>query len=91
MNNTIKTGQQAIDSTTPENLTGVGGNNSVIRVKSLKTNTGIIYVGDSTVSTGTGYPLDPGESLELEMQSMRKVYFLATVDEEKIAWEALSA
>lgn len=91
MNNTIKTGQQAIDSTVPEILTGVGGNSSGIVVKNLSTNTGVIYMGPSGVTTSTGYPLDPGESVSLDMQSVRQVYFLAEVDEEKVAWAALSA
>jgi len=57
-------------------------------------NTGIIYVGNSDVTAGTtaatdGIPLEPGESLFIEIDNPNKLYGIADVANQKIFWSAI--
>lgn len=37
-------------------------------LKARSSNSGVVYLGTSTVTTSTGYALEPGESLEISKQ-----------------------
>lgn len=93
MNNSIRVGQQAIDSTIPEKLDNVPSNCTGFMVKNLVTNTGAIALSNlSTVTLLTGYLLQPGESIPFEMQNPgNHIYYIAEVDEEKVCWIAVLA
>lgn len=55
--------------------------------------TGIIYVGDdgsNDVSATTGYPLEAGESVELELANLNQLWFDASVSGEKACWLKLN-
>lgn len=53
-------------------------------VKALKSNTGIIYIGDVTVAAANGYELDPGEAVGVDAVSLQNAYFDGTVNSDKI-------
>lgn len=55
-------------------------------IKSPKSNTGIIYIGDITVDVDRGYPLSAGEELVIEIDNLAKIYAIPTVDEEKLVF-----
>lgn len=53
-------------------------------VKALKGNTGALYLGDSTVTTGTGFELQPGEAISMDILGLGKVYFIGANTADKL-------
>ena len=53
------------------------------------TNTGYMYVGDDgtpDVSSATGFPLAPGDYLEIELPNLNRLYVDASVSGEELCW-----
>lgn len=61
---------------------------SGVTVKALHGNTGMIYVGPSGVSSTTGYVLDAGESVFIEVGNLASVYVDAEVSGETCCYVA---
>jgi len=49
-------------------------------------NTGIIYVGGTNVSATIGIALYAGDTYSLDIENLRDIYVLASVDGEDIQW-----
>ena len=49
-------------------------------------NTGIIYVGGSSVTSANGIALYPGDTYSLDIDDANKIYVLSSVDAEDIAF-----
>lgn len=60
-----------------------------VQVKSLTANTGLIYIGNSDVSSTKCYPLSPGESIFLPVGVTDSLYALAAVNNEKVHYVIL--
>lgn len=60
----------------------------VVTVKALPTNTGLIYVGNSTVSAGNGHVLSPRESVPIEIDNLNRIYIDAQVNGEGVSYLA---
>lgn len=72
---------QVITSGTPQALSLVPVTPTVWSVKAPSTNATLIYVGDALVTTSTGYPLGPGETLEIDRRPQAgAVYDLTPAD-----------
>lgn len=56
-----------------------------ITVKAAITNTGVLYVGGSTVDANA-YDLQAGESITLAVTDASLIYHMASVDAQKIEW-----
>lgn len=64
-----------------------------VKVRALTTNTGAIYIGDSTVSASIGYPLAAGVELDLDdllssdsdVIDISKIYIDSAVNGEGVA------
>lgn len=65
-----------------------------VTLKAAATNTGTLYIGDSSsVTAGTtgstdGFPLEPGESVTLPVNNPNLLYAIASVANQKIFWVA---
>ena len=73
----IVVGSKSLTSTDGGTQLSVSSNlGSGINVKADANNTGIVYVGTQTVSrsVGNGYPLDPGESIFLEISNANLIF-----------------
>lgn len=57
-----------------------------VLVKALSTNSGIVYVGKTGVTTGTGYELTAGEVVMIEADNVNKVYGIASAADQKVCW-----
>lgn len=71
------------------NTHGVLGNGllaSGVRVKALHANTGWIYVGQDGVTATTGYVLDAGEDVFLEVDNLADVYICPSVNGEGVSY-----
>lgn len=57
-----------------------------VTVKALTTNTGLVYVGDSSVSSANGFELQAGESVSIDIDNTNKVYFDVSVNGEGVTY-----
>jgi len=71
--------------TTAVQLTGQGNAIRGILVKALTDNEGTVYVGTSKVTTSNGFPLEGGDSIELEVSDPSKIYAVASDADQVIA------
>lgn len=74
--------------------TAVQGTNApgnLFILKAHPDNTDAVWVGNDDaaspdVSSSTGFPLDPGESMVIEVPNLNNLWFDADVNGEKICW-----
>lgn len=57
-----------------------------VTVKAMSTNTGIVYVGATGVTTGTGFELTAGESITLAIDDANKVYAIGSAAAQSVSW-----
>jgi hypothetical protein len=57
-------------------------------VKALPTNTGVIYVGGSTVSSADGFVLSANESVSLDIDNVNHIWIDAEFSLEGVTWMA---
>lgn len=62
---------------------------SSVSVKALSTNTGIVYVGDSSVSSSNGRELEAGESLDIDIANLNSVWFDVGVNGEGVSYACI--
>jgi hypothetical protein len=65
-----------------------------VQLRAADANTGVVYVGKSTVTTDSadatdGYPLAAGESLFVPVDDASKIYLRATAASQKVFWFAI--
>lgn len=88
---TFKHGQNTdIDSGADEQI--VVATNAATRgvvIKAMPENTGIIYIGLSGVTSTTGFPLEAGETVTIPVDDADKIYALASIDNQALAWIAV--
>jgi hypothetical protein len=76
--------------------TAVKGSNVPGRLFSLKghtDNTEAVWVGNDgaeDVSAATGYPLDPGQAVTINVANLNQLWFDADVSTEKVCWLKLN-
>lgn len=76
-----------VDSGASEQIVGASNfANKGVLVKAFSTNTGIIYIGNSGVTVANGVPLLPGESITIPQDDANKVYVIASIDNQQLAW-----
>jgi hypothetical protein len=61
-----------------------------VTVKALSTNTGIIYVGDASVASTTGFQLLPGESVSMDIADLATVNLDSSVNGESVTYLAVN-
>lgn len=57
-----------------------------VTVKAKKTNTGLIYVGASSVNSSTGFILSPGDSVSVDIDDLSDVYIDSSVNGEGVSY-----
>ena len=62
--------------------TAIGG----VIVRANLTNTGIIYIGDSTVSSSNGFELDRGSTITYPIDNLSKVFIDSSVSGEGVSY-----
>jgi hypothetical protein len=83
----LSTGQATVVTAGVRVQLGTGVVNSGILVKALSTNTGIVYVGNSTVSSSNGFPLSADQVLVLDkVGKLSDIYVDASVNTQKVAY-----
>lgn len=74
---TVYNGTKTCPTVTSEAIDGTQAISSVT-IKALSTNTGIVYVGNSTVTTANGFELLAGESVSLDCDNLNDVYVIGS-------------
>jgi hypothetical protein len=61
-----------------------------VHLKAPTTNTATVYIGTNALATSAinGFPLDPGESLYLEIDNINKIFVVSSSDRQKINYIA---
>lgn len=59
-----------------------------VSIKALSTNTGLAYIGNSTVSSTDGYELSAGEAIDLDVNNLASVYVDVSVNGEGVSYIA---
>ena len=59
-----------------------------VSIKALNTNTGLVYVGGSAVSSANGYELNAGEAIDLDINKLASVYIDVQVNGEGVGFIA---
>lgn len=59
-------------------------------IKALTGNTGLMYVGDSSVIASTGYELPKDLSVCLDVNNLNLIYINSSVNGEKVAYVAIN-
>ena len=84
---TVYNGQNTVASAgTAEALATSQALVSGVHVKALNANVGIVYVGDSSVDSATGYELSAGESVFLETDNLADVYIDAATSADGVCY-----
>lgn len=60
-----------------------------VSVKALSTNTGVVYVGDVNVDSTNGRELQAGESLDIDIDDLVKIYLDVSVNGEGVSYAAI--
>lgn len=81
-------GSGRVTVTTPGTQVVLGASTGLksLTVKALSTNTGIIYIGDSGVSSSNGFELLAGDSISMDMSDTTAVYIDSTVASEGVTY-----
>ncbi len=83
----VVAGQKAVASHgTAEALGASTPLTSGVRLKALVGNTGDIYVGGASVDSATGFVLDAGEEVFVEIDNLASVYIDSSVDAEGVSY-----
>ena len=57
-----------------------------VLVKAESTNSGTVYIGDTSVSSDKGYPLAAGESLAINIDNLNKIGLVSEVDGDAVRY-----
>lgn len=68
-----------------------GSSAGIVKFKALTTNTGVIYLSHTVATAANGYPLGPGQEVEIDMINPGKLHMIQTVAGDRLAWHTLSA
>jgi len=61
-----------------------------VTIRALATNTGLIYVGSSSVTSANGFQLSSSETVSLDIDNLSKVYIDSSVSNEGVTYIYLS-
>lgn len=61
-----------------------------LTIRSFSTNTGLIYIGSSTMTTATGFQLSPQETVSIDIANLSSVWIDAAISGEGVSYIYLS-
>lgn len=89
----VKAGQVAIAvGGTAQQIPKTAGSTGGVRLKANSANAGKIYLGsDNTVSATTGYELSAGESINLEVLNLGRLWIVGGTTGDRLSWISVNA
>lgn len=83
----MKTGQKTITTAGSRVALGTDTVNGPILIKAMSTNSGLVYVGDSTVSSSNGYELSAGDVVTIDMVGdLDNIWLDASANTQKVCY-----
>ena len=61
-----------------------------VTVKAMAQNTGLVYVGDGSVTSGNGFQLSPGDSVSVDIDNVNRLWIDAAVANEGVTMLAVN-
>jgi hypothetical protein len=61
-----------------------------VTVKARAQNTGLVYVGDGSVTSGNGFQLSPGDSVSVDIDNVNRLWIDAAVANEGVTMLAVN-
>jgi hypothetical protein len=87
----LQTGQKTVTTAGTRVALGDVVVNSSLAIKALAANTGVIYLGDSTVSSTNGFQLAAGEIMLIQQAgNLKDIYIDASANSQGVSWMAYS-
>jgi hypothetical protein len=86
---TVTSGQSTTNAGTRKALANTSTPILAVVVEALKANTGLAFIGGSSVASGTGYQLQAGQAVALGVADLATVFFDVAVNGEGVAWLAI--
>ena len=84
--NNIGNGQKTVTIAGTAEILASSTVTATISVKALSTNTGIIYIGDSGVSSTNGFELSSGDSIDIALSNLSIVYIDSSFSGEGVSY-----
>jgi hypothetical protein len=81
----VKTGQQAT-TTSAAALPSVAFSYGPVTMKAPSTNAAPVEIGPSGVTAGSGFVLEPGDSVTLAAPNLNQLYLIGANTSDKITW-----
>ena len=82
----VQNGTTSVGTTAVPLSTGAIEFNRGVTICSLQTNTGVVYVGASNVTTANGFPLAAGQSVKIEASSPAACFVIASASSQEVRW-----
>jgi hypothetical protein len=82
----VASGKATTNAGTRKQLASVATDILSVAVHALAANTGLVYVGDSTVAASNGYQLSASEAVAFAIADLSVVYFDVSVSSEGVTW-----
>lgn len=79
-------GQKTVATAGIHGVLGAGNLKAGLHVKALPGNDDVIYIGLDGVTSATGYPLEPGEEIYIEVDRVEMVYMSPAANGDGAAW-----
>ena len=85
----LKTGQKTVTTSGIRVALGTEVINSALVIKAFSSNSGIVYIGNSAVSSANGFGLSSGEQMIIvEAGNLSNVYLDASSNSQSVYWMA---
>ena len=86
----FKLGQTTVGTTAVQLTSESTPTKKGVLIKADDNNTGSVYIGkDNTVSTTTGFRLNAGQGIAIEVDDASKIWLVADADNQKVHWIAV--
>jgi len=76
--------ESALQLTTDDVVCQVG-----VTIRTHTTNNGYVYIGNSDVTTANGYQLAAGQSVTLNVNNVKNIYAVGSVNPQTVSWIAV--
>lgn len=87
----LRYGRTTVAATATRIITSTDPFTRAVALKAASTNSEAIYIGDSSVSTATGFPLAAGEAVTLDVNNRESIlYAISASGGQSVAWIVLS-
>lgn len=82
----VTTGQKTVTTAGTQVVLAASTSCSGVTIRALTANTGIIYVGDSSVDSTNGFQINATQEVFVKIDDINKVYIDSSVNGEGVSW-----